>query len=139
MIEKFDYCKIHITDTIKIGNITIEFIKLSNDFAYAFLIQEQNKKILFCPCHCRHLPIIDKLKNADVLIMNLGFFGKNTKDIAGFEKDNLRLIKELRPKKTIFTHIEEIWNKNYEDYCKLEKEKSDLNIKFAFDGMDIDI
>lgn len=137
--EKMNCCKINITDAIKLGSVKVEFIRLNNDFAYAFLIQDKNKKIVFCPCHCMHTPIMDKLKDADVLIMNLGYFGKDKRDITGFEKDNLRLIKELKPKKTIFTHIEETWNKSYDDYCKLEKEHSDLNLKFAFDGMTVDI
>jgi phosphoribosyl 1,2-cyclic phosphate phosphodiesterase len=135
--EKQGYCKINIINNIKIGNLKIKPILLKNNFAYAFLIEEKQKKVVFCPCHCMGLPVTDELKNADLLIMNLGYFGKEEKSISGFEKDNLRIIKQLKPKKTILTHIEENWKKNYDDYCKLEKKYKEYDLKFAFDGMKI--
>ena len=64
-------------------------------------------------------------------------------DVEGSELDVLRggerSIKKLKPKTSVFTHIEEIWNKNYDDYCKLEEKYKDLNIKFAFDGLTIKV
>jgi len=137
--EKLGYCKMVLGDKVKIGGIEIELIKLNNNFAYAFLITQNNKKVVFCPCHSMSLPVLDELRNPDLLIINVGYFRGDKRNITGFEKDNLPLIRNLNPKQTIFTHIEETWNKNYDDYCKIEEQYKSLNIKFAFDGMNIDV
>ena len=46
------------------------------------------------------------------------------------------LATRLKAKKTIVTHIEEEWGKNYDEYKNLEKE---YNLSFAYDGMRIKI
>ena len=137
--ESLDYCKIKTLNKIKINNINIEYVKLNNDFAYCLLITENKKKVIYCPCHSIDLIANKKLMNPDLLIINIGYFGKEKRNVTGFEKDNLPLIKKLKPKTSVFTHIEEIWNKNYDDYCKLEEKYKDLNIKFAFDGLTIKV
>jgi len=133
--EKSGWCKINLGDKFKINRLDVDLVPLNNGFAHAFLIKEHDKKLVYCPCHCMHMPIKDELKNADVFVMNLGYFKGDDSDKTAFERDNLRLIDELKPKLTVFTHIEETLNKNYDDYCKLEKKYKEYNVKFGFDGM----
>lgn len=136
--EKQNYCKINIINKeIKIGSISIELIELNNKFVYAFLIKEKNKKVLFCPCHSMYIPVVDKLQDVDYLIINLGTFDSKKLGITRFKEDNLTLIKKLNAKNTVFTHIEECFDKNYDDYCKLEKSYKEYKIRFAYDGMEI--
>ncbi|MPN53356.1 hypothetical protein SDC9_201020 [bioreactor metagenome] len=47
------------------------------------------------------------------------------------------LKKKYSIKKVIMTHLGEDWGKSYEDYLKLEKQYE--NIKFAYDGMKVEI
>ena len=39
----------------------------------------------------------------------------------------------------ILINIEEIYERSYDDYKKLEQKYKDLNIKFAYDGMKINV
>jgi len=136
--EHLDYCKIiNKNSNVVLGKISIKRIKLLNNFAYAFLIEDENKKVLFCPCHSMYIPIIDELHNVDMLIMGLGYINTIEDDVTNFQRDNLRIINGLNPKKVIFTHIEETDGLSFDDLKNLEQKYS--NFTFAYDGMNIDL
>jgi phosphoribosyl 1,2-cyclic phosphate phosphodiesterase len=133
--EYLDYCKINTDNTISFKNITIERINLLNEFAYAYIIKEADKKVLYCPCHSMHLPILEKLLNADLIIMGLGYINYTADNITSFKRDNLPIIKKLKPRKVVFTHIEESDGLSFDDFKKLEEQYE--NLIFSYDGMQI--
>jgi|GEM_PF-1540054 len=47
------------------------------------------------------------------------------------------IIKSIGAKNTIITHIEEDWGKSYSDYLEIEKQYA--NLKFAYDGMVVNL
>jgi phosphoribosyl 1,2-cyclic phosphate phosphodiesterase len=49
--------------------------------------------------------------------------------------ETLEITKTIRAKQVAFVHLEEYWNRSFDDYRKLEKEYD--NISFAYDGMEI--
>ena len=53
----------------------------------------------------------------------------------------LNKVREIKPKKTLLTHIEEIelntWGEGYLDVIK--QRYADINLDFAFDGMKITV
>ena len=134
---------------IKIKNILVKPIKLSDTNFSAYLIKQGKKRILLCPDHSMQLPIRKEFIGVNLLIMNLGFFENNLRgakiipkghrllNFTGFVKDNLRIIESLKPKKTILVHIEEKYNRSNKDLLNLEKKYKKLNIKFAVDGLKI--
>jgi phosphoribosyl 1,2-cyclic phosphate phosphodiesterase len=84
-----------------------------------------------------HLPIIDELYNVDLIIMGLGYMNTTEDDLTNFQRDNLRIINDLKPKNVLFTHIEELDGLNFDDYKSLEQKYN--NLEFAYDGMNIHI
>jgi len=40
---------------------------------------------------------------------------------------------EILAKRVLFMHLEEYWNRSYDDYCALEAKNP--RIRFAYDGM----
>lgn len=137
---------------IKMNKVEIKPIRLTNSTFSAYLIKQKNKKIILCPDHSRDLPIKDEYKDADLFIINMGFFADNLRGLkklsknhrvfkvcTGFEKDNLRVISKLKPKQTILMHIEEKYNRSNDEFLVLEKKHQDLNIKFAVDGLKIKV
>jgi phosphoribosyl 1,2-cyclic phosphate phosphodiesterase len=135
--EYLGYCKVNTDRIINFKNITIERIKLLNGFAYAYMIKEADKRVLYCPCHSMYLPISEELFNLDLIIMGFGYINYLADDITNFKRDNLPVIEKLKPKKVIFTHIEEDNKLSFDDYKELEEEYT--NFIFAYDGMNIDI
>lgn len=84
-----------------------------------------------------YLPIIDELYNVDLIIMGLGFMNTTEDNSTNFQRDNIRIINDLKPKKVLFTHIEEFDGLNFDDYKKLEQKYN--NLEFAYDGMNTHI
>lgn len=132
------FCNVISSDReVVINLIKITKIKLLNDFAYAFLIQENDKKVLYCPCHGMHLPYEGEIYNVDLMIIGKGYSKYTHEEWTNFERDTLRIIKDLEPKQVVLTHIEESDGLGYDDYVEIEKEYD--NIKFGYDGQIINI
>ncbi|HPO06157.1 MAG TPA: hypothetical protein PLQ36_03530, partial [Candidatus Gracilibacteria bacterium] len=73
----------------------------------------------------------------DLLINECGIFSDLSSEIAF--ADLIQKVREINPQKTIMTHIEEIeiniWGEEHLE--KLKTQYQDLNIEFAYDGMNI--
>lgn len=117
--------------------------------ATIFVFEKDDKKVIYAPCDVKPFPKDIIFEDADLLIIGNTVVGDKLKN--GFILDeNNPLRKELFTldeiqnlknnygiKNVIITHLEEDWGKSYDDYIKLEKQYSD--IKFAYDGMKIEI
>lgn len=115
-----------------------------------FQIECKKKKVIYAPCDVKPFPEKPQLKNPDLFILGEALPDGPLKEEIIIPKDNLlrrelfsmeeviQLIKSLKAKKTILTHIEEEWGKNYDDYKKIEK-KLHEKILFAYDGMKIKV
>ena len=87
--------------------------------------------------------------DADYLIIGNTIIGNNLKNNFYLTKNNplnLELfsfeeVLEIKAKyniqNVVFTHLEEDWGKSYDDYLNLEKEC--IAVKFAYDGMTIEL
>lgn len=136
--EKMSWCKIISSDEKAVfGDLTISRIKLLNNYSYAFLIKSQGKKVLFCPCHSISLPIIEELTGVDLMILCIGYVKKLEENITNFDRDIKHIYRELKPKKVILSHLEEVDGLSYDDYKKMEEENP--NFVFGFDGMNIEV
>lgn len=134
--------KLHLIedgDRIKIGDITIGVVGYQgkDSDTYAYLIEKNDKKVLYAPCDTISFDNYKNFSDLDVLINECGLFSDVPTEIS-FE-ELMKRIREIKPKRSIMTHIEEveinIWG---EDYLQKMKEKySDINLDFASDGMEI--
>jgi len=132
------------------NNIIITFIRIpKGKNVDIFLFEQNGKKLIYSPCDCKIFPENENLYNADILIIGNTFIGNVLKNgTIIHEKHPLRQelhsmenvieIKEkYKIKNVIITHIEEDWGKSYDEYKDLEKNYE--NIKFAYDGMEIEL
>ncbi len=125
------------SNDVHINPIRIKRIKLLNEFAYAFLICEGSKRVLFCPCHAMHIPYLPELYGIDLMIISKGYSTILNDEWTNFNRDTLRIIKELQPQRTIITHIEETDGIGYDGYKIIEESLG--NIEFGYDGQIIEV
>ena len=130
-----------------IEDIKISCIKVNH--ATVFVFEDKDKKVIYAPCDVKPFPNDEILKNAELLIIGNtvvgdilkgGFVLKEDNPLRKelFSLDEIQNIKrEYNIKNVIITHLEEDWGKSYDDYLELENKYS--GIKFAYDGMEIDI
>ena len=145
--------EIEFEKEILMDNLSIKAINLNtptNGEVCGYLIQEGEKRIIYSPCHTKALEADSIFENISLLIMNCPWFSPLSKGQEVTEDHPLRkqlfsmnelvkLIKKNNIKKTVITHIEEMWGKSFEDYKKLEEEYKEYNILFAYDGMKIEV
>ena len=84
-----------------------------------------------------HLPISDEIIGCDLFIVCKGESADMEDEFTHFERDTLRIIEAIRPRKTLVTHIEETDGLGFAEY--LEMEKALPNIQFAYDGIEIEL
>lgn len=132
-------CLIEDGERMEIGDIAVEAIgyKEKNSDVYAYLIGKDGKKALYAPCDTLDFKKYKNFKGLDLFISEVGVFVETPSEIS-FESVMER-IREMNPKISILTHIEEddIRIKG-EDYLQEMKQKySGINFDFAYDGMEI--
>lgn len=128
-------------DKIKIGNVSITVVgyKGKESDTYAYLIESNGKKILYAPCDTISFDNYINFRYLNLLINDCGLFSNIPSEIS-FDALMQRL-REIKPKKTLITHIEEveinIWGEKH--LQKMIKQYSDIDFDFAYDGMEIKI
>lgn len=135
---------------IEIADIRITLIQIAKEKAVTVFVFESNgKKLIYAPCDCIPFPDDEILEGADLLVTGNTYVGnilKNGnvitddhplhKELYSFE-DVLEMQNRLKAKRLVVTHLEEDWGKSFDDYKKLEKNYS--SVRFAFDGMTIEL
>jgi len=125
--------------TKKVGKIKITAIgysgKKSNTFSYLF--NDGGKRVLYAPCDT--ISFNQKIYDLDLLINECGIFSYNKVKHEISFPTLMKRLRDLKPKKTILTHIEEIelkeWGLGYLN--KMKKKYANIKFDFAYDGMKI--
>lgn len=131
-------------------DIRIDLIPVNESEEVAiFVITQGDKKVIYAPCDVKPFPENELFIAADVLIIGDTIVGDVLKDGFVLEQDNplreeLFVMEEIKAikakygiKQVIITHLEEDWGKSYDDYVELEKEYD--GIRFAYDGMEVEL
>jgi phosphoribosyl 1,2-cyclic phosphate phosphodiesterase len=139
-------------DKVKIKNIEIIAIPVDRggqpSFIYVF--QKANRKVVYAACDIKPFPEANSiLQKPDLLIIQPGMFETHLKHRFKYQpehisrttlytfKQTVALAKRIQAKRTVFIHLEEYWNRNYDDYLSLEAAFN--NIKFAYDGLQLSV
>jgi phosphoribosyl 1,2-cyclic phosphate phosphodiesterase len=137
-------------DKIQVEDVQITAIPVDrgSQIAFVHVFEKSGRKVVYAPCDIKPFPEYrDKVYDADVLIIQPGIFEEGLKH--GFKypaghisrktlytfEQTLALAARLRARKTVFVHLEEYWNRSYNDYRLLEAGYP--KIRFAYDGMQL--
>jgi len=136
-----------ICESTIINGIKITFVRI--DTATIFVFEKDNKKVIYAPCDVKPFPDEMIFDNANLMVIGNTIVGDVLKDGYVMTEDNfmrselfsMSEIEQLRDKhkieSVVITHLEEDWGKSYDDYIELETHYE--NIKFAYDGMVLEV
>jgi phosphoribosyl 1,2-cyclic phosphate phosphodiesterase len=144
-------------EEFQVGEITVTSIGLEihpgeGKVISSYLLEKNGKKVMISQDENKILDtsIIPKL---DLWIRETGKF----EETAGGEpimteerweddqeleisfQETVEQIKEVEPRKAVLTEIEELFRYSYDDLNELEENYEDLNLKFAYDGMKLEV
>lgn len=144
-------------ETMEIGSLEVkslgaEIEKGEGKDVFGFLFKEDDKTAFISPDENRHFNLA-QLPELDLWIKETGYFAETPDgELLSTEKaeettlkhemkfeESLEQVREIQPDKVVMTEIEEIFRRSYDDYKELEKKYSGLNLKFAYDGMNISL
>ena len=134
------------TEPIIINNIKITLVPVTPDGDVTiFVFEAEGKKLIYAPCDVKPFPEHPLFNEANYLIIGDTIIGPTLKNGFVLESDHplctslfsieevLKLKERYHIQNLVFTHLEEVWGKSYDDYLRLEAQYE--NVQFAYDGM----
>jgi len=141
-----------LKNPVTLDNIKITAVPVSKNKAVSvFVFEDSGKKLVYAPCDCKPFPDDNLMYGSDILLIGNTFIGDALKDNRTLPENHplrkelhsveevLEIKKKYNISRAIITHIEEIWGKSYDYYIELEKKYTEYNLKFAHDGMIIEL
>ncbi len=135
-------------EEVRIGEVRIIAIPVDrgSQVSFVYVFEKSGRRVVYAPCDIKPFPEHrEEVWNADILIIQPGIFEEGLKHGFTYPADHisrttlytfeqtLDLAARIHAGKVIFVHLEEYWNRSYDDYCAIESE--DSSIRFAYDGM----
>ena len=130
--------------------ITAIAVDRGSQLAFVYIFEKSGRKVVYAPCDIKPFPEHrNEVQQADLLVIQPGIFEKGLKHGFRYPADHisrttlytfeqtLDLATRLHAKRIIFVHLEEYWNRSYDDYRALET--NDQRIRFAYDGMQLTV
>ena len=139
-------------DKIQIDDVSITAIPVDrgSQVAFIYVFEKSGRKVVYAPCDIKPFPKHrDEVRHVDVLIIQPGIFEEglkhgfrypaehiSRKTLYTFEQ-TMALATQLQAKKIVFVHLEEYWNRSYDDYRLLAAKNP--RIRFAYDCMQFSV
>lgn len=133
---------------VQVGNLRITAIPVDrgSQLVIVYVFEEPGCKVVYAPCDSKPFPEHrDEVHEADLLIIQPGIFEEGLRHNFRYPAEHisrttlytyeqtLDLATRIQAKKVLFVHLEEYWNRSYDDYLVLET--TNRMIRFAYDGM----
>jgi len=136
----------------QVADVDITAIPVDRDskLAFIYVFEKSGRKVVYATCDIKPFPEHrNEVQQPDLLIIQPGIFEEGLKH--GFRysaehvsrttlytfQETMDLATRIQAKGVLFVHLEEYWNRSYDDYCALESR--DRKIRFAYDGMQLTV
>jgi len=135
---------------VKDVQITAIPVDRGSQLAFIYVFERSGRKVIYAPCDIKPFPEHRiEVQQADLLVIQPGIFQERLR--YGFKypvdhisrttlytfEQTLELATRLQARKVLFVHLEEYWNRSYDDYRVLET--ANQRIRFAYDGMQLTV
>jgi len=139
-------------ETLQVGNLHITAIPVDrgDQESFIYVFERDHRRLVYAPCDIKPFPEERKeVRHADLLVIQPGIFENGLKHDFVYPPDHIsrttlytaeetvELSMRIGAKKVLFTHLEEYWNRGYDDYREMEEKFE--NVRFAYDGMQVSI
>jgi len=139
-------------DKIQIGDVEITAIPVDrgSQLVFVYVFEKAGRRVVYAPCDIKPFPEhFKEVQQADLLVIQPGIFEGGLKHsfkypvnhisrttLYTFEQ-TMHLAARIHAKEVLFVHLEEYWNRSYDDYRALESKNQ--GIRFAYDGMQLTV
>jgi len=135
---------------VKGTRITAIPIDRGSQLGFVYVFERSARRVVYAPCDIKPFPEHrEEVRQPDLLVIQPGIFEQGLKH--GFSypaghisrttlytfEETLALAARLEARRVLFVHLEEYWNRSYDDYLALEP--ADGKVRFAWDGMQLTV
>jgi len=135
---------------VKDTRITAIAVDRGSQLGFVYVFERSGRRVVYAPCDIKPFPEHrEELRQPDLLVIQPGIFEQGLKH--GFSypaghisrttlytfEETLALAARLEARRVLFVHLEEYWNRSYDDYLALET--ADGRMRFAWDGMQLTV
>jgi len=136
---------------IEINGVLLQCWQMANPSLYAYLMEEKGRKVLLALDDTFRWVPPEDVRNVDLAVLEAGWFERAPDGTLLIGADNpirrteapfeetLEKARLIGAGRTVLTHIEEIFQRTYDDLKELEKQYAHLRLSFAYDGLTIQI
>ena len=131
---------------VKVEAVVFETMHRTMTHSTAYIVSSGTKKIVYAPCDITPFPRDERFKGCDLMILQVGWQGREMAERARngphyeISMDEIAKIAKLyRPKQVILTHIGDEVGLLPESLKAIEEEYRGINLRFAHDGMIIEL
>lgn len=151
--ERQGYVECRVFDEkTRIGEIEITAVPVDrgSQVSFIYVFERKGLRMIYAPCDIKPFPEErHELHNADLLVIQPGIFEEGLKHGFIYPQDHISrttlytfddtiaLAGRIHSKQILFVHLEEYWNRSYDDYLAVQEEFD--NVRFAYDGMRVKI
>ncbi len=137
-------------DRFLIGPLAITAIRVARGsrFSFIYVLEQGGRRLVYAPCDVKPFPETRaEVQRPHLLVIQPGIFETNLRHGFVYPPDHvsrqtlytfeqtLDLARRIKAQKVLFVHLEEYWNRGYDDYLALEAEFE--NVRFAHDGLEV--
>jgi phosphoribosyl 1,2-cyclic phosphate phosphodiesterase len=135
-------------ETVRIHGVTITAIPVDrgDQTVFVYVFEKGGARTVYAPCDIKPFPERHgAVTQADLLVIQPGMFEDRLRHNFVYPDDHISrktlytfhetmdLARRIEAKRVLFVHLEEYWNRGYDDYRAMEQELN--NMQFAHDGM----
>ncbi|MFP4085318.1 MAG: MBL fold metallo-hydrolase [Desulfobacteraceae bacterium] len=139
-------------ERITIGRTRLTAIPVDrgSQVSFVHVFEKDGRKMVYAPCDIKPFPEDRKeVQDADLLVIQPGMFEDGLKHGFTYPPDHISrrtlytfeqtvsLARKIGAKQVLFVHLEEYWNRTYEDYREIANRLD--HMKFSHDGMQVKI
>ena len=151
------YTRVHTIpdgESIELAGVRITPFRLAEDYVYAFLFEEEDKRVLIAPDELVGWQPPDFTHGVELAILPMGVVehdpltGKRKLDsehpVLKFEAtfaQTLEMVQQIGARRTLLTHIEEQDGYSYDDLLAVQATlvEAGLPVEFAYDTLSVDV
>jgi len=132
----------------RIGELEVTAIPVDrgSQTVFIYVFKQGDTRIVYAPCDIKPFPEHRaEVRRADLLVIQPGIFEEGLKHGFTYPRDHISrrtlytfedtiaLSRRIFAEKVLLVHLEEYWNRGYDDYLAIEKDF--CNVQFAYDGV----
>lgn len=139
-------------DRIRIGKTHLTAIPVDrgSQVSFVHVFEKDGARMVYAPCDIKPFPEHrTEVNGADLLVIQPGIFEDGLEHGFIYPRDHISrttlymfeetvaLARRIKAKAVLFVHLEEYWNRTYDDYGEIEKHFNTM--RFSHDGMRVTI